>query len=186
MKSHALLLLAALALVAADKAKKPKPERPKNSGEKETDQELIQGSWRGSQRWLDGRVQNDERWKGDSSDIDRFDISKVTLTFEGDRIMMVSVAEREGDNLKENIKAVMRGSFVLRPKKKPKKLKIIQKQFNRMKTRLIYKLEKDTLTICGAPRGKPIPRDFNPKKGEDRWLMVFKREPKKKSQSKKD
>ena len=55
---HFALLFAALALVAADKAKKPKDEKPKESGAKKTDQELIQGKWRISRMSVNGRVRD--------------------------------------------------------------------------------------------------------------------------------
>ena len=164
MKPHALLLLAALALVAADKAKKPKPGNARNVGAK-TDQELIQGKWVSVRMEKSGRVvTKDEKLTGS------------VFAFSENRLQMIVEA-----------KVVHAVNFELDPKKNPRQISIIEMMGARTRlTKMIYKLESGTLTICHGNPSQPVPADFTTKKGDQRTLTVFKRLPKKKSQPKKD
>ncbi|MGF1581526.1 MAG: TIGR03067 domain-containing protein [Gemmataceae bacterium] len=68
------------------------------------------------------------------------------------------------------------GLYVRDNSKKPKTLDVT---FTMAKKKIqwigIYRLEDETLTVCGVPKGKKRPTDFTSKKGSARQLAVYKR-----------
>ena len=162
MRPHALLLLAALSLIAADKAKKPKPADKEKSGAK-TDEELIQGKWRVRELWTKGELEDDPKLKAT--------YTQSVYTFSGNQLI---------SHWKE--KLTSKGTYKLDSTKNPKEMIAKVKIFTGQEFTkpYIYKIEGDKLTLC---LGETMPTDFTTKNGK-RMLIILKRMPKKKPQPK--
>jgi uncharacterized protein (TIGR03067 family) len=108
----------------------------------------------------DGRAQDKE--------VTGFDPAQLSMTFTGDRMRATSVSA-------QGQKLVREWTFRLEPSTKPKRITLIEVDGGTEMT-AIYKIERDTLTMCRGYAGQPVPTDFATKPGDKRKLGVYKRE----------
>ncbi len=119
---------------------------------KKGDAEKIQGKWRCVESFRKGEKR--EREVGG------------VMTFSGKNFTIFD-ASRDRK---------MKGTFELRPDKKPQELDLVFNRFDEETTgKLIYKLSGDTLKICGSPPGKPRPKAVGSTADDERDLLVLKR-----------
>jgi uncharacterized protein (TIGR03067 family) len=117
------------------------------------DSDRIQGSW------VLVRTERD----GQALEGDALKASNVRMVFEGEQVIA-----RMGD------KSASLGTFALDPSQTPKAFDRIYPDGS--PRRGIYRLERDTLTICFADVRKQRPKEFGTKPGNGATLVVYKRE----------
>ena len=144
---------------AKAKADAPKKELPKDGAAK-SDRDLLQGTWHAASILLGGQASTEEEVKA----------GKYRITFQGDRFRSSDKTGLRGE-----------GTYKLDPDKHPKCIDmVIEKGPDEGKTyRMIYKIEKDALTIVEPLETLPGERPtafISEKEGPNRGLAVFKRE----------
>ena len=94
-------------------------------------------------------------------------VRTITRTVEGDHV----VWKRDG-------KSFAGTTVVLDPGRDPRTIDVLPDGGPSRGKRVlgIYKIEKDTLTLCMADPDQPRPREFKAEKGSKHTLMVFKRQ----------
>jgi uncharacterized protein (TIGR03067 family) len=150
MRSHGIRALILALLV-------PWPPLPALADDEAVKAELAQhqGTWRASTSVYDGQ------------DAPAEVVRSITRTVEKDHV----VWKRDG-------KSFAGTRIELDPSRDPKAIDVIPDGGKDRGERVpgIYKLEKDTLTICMAAPGQPRPSEFKAEKGSGRTLRTFVRE----------
>ncbi len=120
------------------------------------DEKRIQGTWTVASMEKGGKKAPEE------------EIKDAQITFGPDGKLTVKHMDK-----------MMDGSYKLHPGKKPRQIDVTLNEGGMDKLhKAIYRLEKGTLTICGADTGQDRPTEFATKEGEKTLLMVLKREKK--------
>ena len=146
MKIHALLVLAAGLLFAAD-------DKPEEAIKK--DREKIAGVWTVTLREMNGAKVEEEELK------------KILVTFKADGTLEV---RREGEKVVDGVSKI---DPTKKPKEID--ITVRTPDGSERSVKGIYEIEGDNLRICTAGPGPDRPKEFTGKEGSGNTLMVYKR-----------
>jgi uncharacterized protein (TIGR03067 family) len=156
MRRHAVVVLAAVAVVAGASPSRAADDAKEELAKKEL--KALKGAWKVISREVDGKKVSQEELKD------------VVVT----RDEAGKFSARRGDMV------IGVGTIKIDPTKKPKTMDVIYTEGNNKEKTLlgIYEFEGDSYRLCVAPPGAKRPTEFSAKAGSGNALMVYQREKK--------